>query len=332
MPVIIGRRDLIAALGGAAAWPLAAHAQQPATPVIGFLHPGPALLDAYALQLSAFRQGLGEAGFVEGRNLSIEYRWADNQYERLPALAAELVQRQVAVIVVPSSTAGTLAAKAATEKIPIVFNIGSDPVDEGLVASLTRPGGNITGVTNLFFKLTAKRLELLHDLVPSASVIALLVNPANLYTASETKEAQAAARVLGLQLIVVNAIKDSDLDGAFMTLAQHQASSLLVGADPVFITMRDRLVALAARHKVPTSYGYRDYAAIGGLTSYGTSRSDANRRVGIYAGRLLKGKKPADLPVQQPTKFELIINLKAARALGLDVPTSLLLRADEVIE
>jgi putative ABC transport system substrate-binding protein len=327
------RRDFITRIGAAtAAWPLAARAQQPAMPVIGFLHPGPAQLDAYASLLSAFRQRLGEAGFVEGRNLSIEYRWANNQYDRLLALAAELVQRQVAVIVVPSSTAATLAAKAATEKIPIVFNIGSDPVDEGMVASLTRPGGNITGVTNLFFKLTAKRLELLHDLVPSASVIALLVNPANSYTASETKEAQAAARVLGLRLIVVNATKDSDLDGAFMTLAQPQAGALLVGADPSFIAWRDRIVALAARHRVPASYAYREFAAVGGLWVYGTSRTDAMRQVGVYTGRILKGESPADLPVQQPAKFEIVLNLKTARALGLDVPTSLLLRADEVIE
>jgi putative ABC transport system substrate-binding protein len=232
----MNRREFMSLLAAAiAAWPVAARAQRSEMPVIGFLHPGPALLDAFALQLSAFRQGLGEVGFVEGRNLSIEYRWANNQYERLPALAAELVQRQVAVIVVPSSTAATLAAKAATQKIPIVFNIGSDPVDEGLVASLTRPGGNITGVTHLFIKLTAKRLELLHDLVPSTSVIALLVNPSNSYTASETKETQAAARALGLQLIVVNAIKNSDLDRAFMTLAQQQAGALLVGADPSFL-------------------------------------------------------------------------------------------------
>lgn len=233
---------------------------------------------------------------------------------------------------VPSSTAATFAAKAATGKIPIVFNIGSDPVDEGLVASLARPGGNITGVTHLFFKLTAKRLELLHDLVPSTSVIALLVNPANPYTASETKEAQAVARALGLQLIVVNAIKDSDLDGAFMTLAQQQAGALLVGADPSFIPWHDRIVALAAQHRVPASYAYREFAAVGGLMVHGTSRIDAMRQVGVYTGRILKGENPADLPVQQPAKFEIVLNLKTAKALGLDVPTATLLRADEVIE
>jgi putative tryptophan/tyrosine transport system substrate-binding protein len=262
----------------------------------------------------------------------LEYRWANNEYERLPALAAELVQRKVAVIVVAGSTAAALAAKAATKKIPIVFNIGSDPVDVGLVDSLSRPGGNVTGVSNLFFALTAKRLELLHDLVPTAAVIALLVNPMNAYTEPETRATQAAARTLGLRLDVVNAINEIDFDAAFAILVQNRAGALLVGADPVFTALRDRLVTLSARHKVPTSYGYREFTAIGGLTSYGTSRSHASRQVGIYTGRILKGEKPADLPVQQPTKFELIINLKTASALGLHVPTSILLRADEVIE
>jgi putative tryptophan/tyrosine transport system substrate-binding protein len=329
----IERRKFLVALGGAAAaWPLAAEAQQPAIPVIGFLHPGPADDLSAQQSIGAFGQGLSETGYVDGRNVSIERRWANNHYERLPALAAELVQRQVAVIVVAGSTAAALAAKAATKMIPIVFNIGSDPVDVGLVDSLSRPGANITGVSNLFFALTAKRLELLHDLVPTASVIALLVNPTNQYTEPETREAQAAARTLGLHLDVVNAVNEIDVDEAFATLVQRRAGALLVGADPVFTIMRDRLVALAAQHKVPASYAYRDYAAIGGLTSYGTSRSDSNRQVGIYTGRILKGEKPADLPVQQPSKFELIINLKTARALGLHVPTSILLRADEVIE
>jgi putative ABC transport system substrate-binding protein len=313
----------------AAAWPFAAHGQQPAMPVIGFLDPRSP--DSVEGRLRAFRQGLKETGYVEGENVAVEYRWAENQYDRLPALAAELVQRHVAVIVVFGSTAAALAAKAATEKIPIVFNIGSDPVDLGLVDSLSRPGGNVTGVGNLLFALTAKRLELLHDLVPTASVIALLVNPRNPYTAPEVRETQAVARTLGLRLVVANAINEIDVDEAFATLVQERAGALLVGADPVFVPMRYRLVSLADRHKVPTSYGYRDYAAIGGLTSYGTS-IEPNYQVGVYAGRILKGEKPADLPVQQPTKFELIINLKTARALGLDVPTSLLLRADEVIE
>jgi putative ABC transport system substrate-binding protein len=318
--------------GGAVAWPLAALAQQPAMPVIGVLHPG--LPDDPSAQqwIGAFSQGLGETGYVDSGNVSIEYRWANNEYERLPALAAELVQRKVAVIVVAGSTTAALAAKAATKKIPIVFNIGSDPVDVGLVDSLSRPGGNVTGVSNLFFALTAKRLELLHDLVPTAAVIALLVNPMNAYTEPETRVTQAAARTLGLRLDVVNAINEIDFDAAFATLVQKRAGALLVGADPVFTALRDRLVTLSARHKVPTSYGYREFTAIGGLTSYGTSRSDANRQLGIYTGRLLKGEKPADLPVQQPTKFELIINLKTASALGLHVPTSILLRADEVIE
>jgi putative tryptophan/tyrosine transport system substrate-binding protein len=328
----IGRRKFLAALGGAAAWPLAARAQQPAMPVIGVLHPG--LPDDPSAQqwIGAFSQALGETGYVDSGNVSIEYRWANNEYERLPALAAELVQRKVAVIVVAGSTAAALAAKAATKKIPIVFNIGSDPVDVGLVDSLSRPGGNVTGVSNLFFALTAKRLELLHDLVPTAAVIALLVNPMNAYSEPETRATQAAARTLGLRLDVVNAINEIDFDAAFATLVQKRAGALLVGADPVFTALRDRLVTLSARHKVPTSYGYREFTAIGGLTSYGTSRSDANRQVGIYTGRILKGEKPADLPVQQPTKFELIINLKTASALGLHVPTSILLRADEVIE
>jgi len=323
------RRKFLAALGGAAAWPLAARAQQAAMPVIGVLHPG--LPDDPSAQqmIGAFSQGLGETGYVDSGNVSIEYRWAKNEYERLPALAAELVQRKVAVIDVAGSTAAALAAKAATEKIPIVFNIGSDPVDVGLVDSLSRPGRNVTGVSNLFFALTAKRLELLHDLVPTAAVIALLVNPMNAYTEPETRATQAAARTLGLRLDVVNATNEIDFDAAFTTLVQKRAGALLVGADPVFLALR---VTLSARHKVPTSYGYREFTAIGGLTSYGTSRSDANRQVGIYTGRILKGEKPADLPVQQPTKFELIINLKTASALGLHVPTSILLRADEVIE
>jgi putative tryptophan/tyrosine transport system substrate-binding protein len=331
MAIHIERRQFIFALGGAAAaWPLAARAQQPAMPVIGLLDPRSP--DAVVDVLPAFREGLKETGYVEGENVAIEYRWGRSQYDQLPALAAELVQRQVAVIVVGGSTAAALAAKAATNTIPIVFTIGSDPVDVGLVDSLSRPGGNITGVGNLLFALTAKRLELLHDLVPTASVIALLVNPRNPYTAPEVRATQAAAHTLGLHLLVVNAINEMDVDATFPMLVQQRVGGLVVGADPVFIVMRDRLVALAARHKVPTSYPYRAYAAIGGLMSYGTNRFDANRRVGIYTGRILKGEKPGDLPVWQPTNFELIISLKTARTLGLDVPTSLLLRADEVIE
>jgi putative ABC transport system substrate-binding protein len=330
MASYIRRRELLAALGSTAAWPLAARAQQPAMPVIGLLDPRSP--DAVVDVLRAFREGLKETGYVEGENVAIEYRWGRSQYDQMPALAAELVQRQVAVIVVGGSTAAALAAKAATNTIPIVFTIGSDPVDVGLVDSLSRPGGNITGVANLLFALTAKRLELLHDLVPTASVIALLVNPKNPYTAPEVRATQAAAHTLGLHLLVVNAINEMDVDAAFPMLVQQRVGGLVVGADPVFIVMRDRLVALAARHKVPTNYPYRDYAAIGGLMSYGTNRFDASRRVGIYTGRILKGEKPGDLPVWQPTNFELIISLKTARTLGLDVPTSLLLRADEVIE
>jgi putative tryptophan/tyrosine transport system substrate-binding protein len=327
----LNRRSFITLLGGAAAWPLAARAQQPRAPVVGFLHPA-RLDDAFAPQLAAFRRGLGDLGFAEGGNLSIEYRWANEQYERLPALAAELVQRGVSVIAVPAGTSAALAAKAATQNIPIVFNIGADPVDLGLVASLSRPGGNITGISIIQHTMTAKRLELMRDLVPKVSVMGLLVNPTNLYARSETEATQAAARTLGLQVVVVNALSVSDLDGALATVVHRQAGALLVGADVTFISWRDRFVALAASHKLPISYGYRDFPAIGGLMSYGTNRADAYRQVGIYVGRILKGENPADLPVHQPAKFELVINLKAAKSIDVDIPASLLLRADEVIE
>jgi putative ABC transport system substrate-binding protein len=326
------RRECITLLGGAAAWPLGARAQQAAMPVIGFLHPASAGLEGFAPQLLAFHRGLGELGFVEGRNLSIEYRWANDQYERLPALAAELVQRQVAVIAVPAGTSAVLAAKAATQRIPIVFNIGSDPIDMGLVASLSRPGGNLTGVTILSVPLVAKRLELLHELAPTASMIGLLVNPTNSYAAPETKMVQVAATTLGLQVVVVNASKENDLDGAIATILQQGAGALLVGADVTFIPWRDRFAALAARHRLIVSYGYREFAAAGGLVSYGTNRADSYRLVGVYTGRILKGESPADLPVHQAARFELVLNLKAAKTIGLDLPTSLLLRADEVIE
>jgi len=327
------RRDVITLLGGAAAaLPLAARAQQTSVPVIGFLHPASAGLEGFAPQLSAFHRGLGELDFVEGRNLSIEYRWANDRYERLPALAAELVQRQVAVIAVPAGTSAVLAAKAATQTIPIVFSIGSDPVDMGLVASLSRPGGNITGVTILSGLLVAKRLELLRELVPTASVIGLLVNPANSYAAAETKMAQVAASTLGLQVVVGNVSKESDIDGALATIIQQQAGALLVGADVTFIPWSDRFVTLAARHKLLVSYAYREFATAGGLMSYGTNRADPYRQVGVYTGRILKGEKPGDLPVQQSTKVELVINLKTAKALGIELPMSLLMRVDEVIE
>ena len=327
------RRNFIALLSSAAAaWPLAARAQQSALPVIGFLSGGSAI--PFADRLPAFRQGLGEIGYVEGQNVTTEYRWADGQYDRLPGLAAELVGRKVAVIVVLGTTAAALAAKAATQTIPIVFVIGSDPVEVGLVTSLARPGGNITGVSQVLFTMAGKRLELLHELVPASAAVALLVNATNPYTKSEIREVQTRASALGLQLHVLNATNDSDLETAFMSLVERRAGGLLVGvgADPFFIIVRDKLVALAAGHKVPTIYGYRDFMAVGGLVSYGTDPAAAYHQIGAYTGRILKGEKPADLPVQQPSKFDLIINLKTARALGLQVPTSILLRADEVIE
>jgi putative ABC transport system substrate-binding protein len=325
------RREFITLLvSTGAVWPLAARAQKPGKPVIGFLHPSRP--DRLTVQLAAFHQGLRELDFAEGRNLAIEYRWANDQYERLPGLAAELVQRRVAVIVVPAGTSAVLAAKAATKEIPIVFNLGSDPVDIGLVTSLSRPGGNITGVSQLYYAITAKRLELLRDLLPKASIIGLLVNPENSYAGREIDVVKATVRTLGLQLVIVNAVKESDIDKAFTTLVQKRADALLVGADVIFISWRDRFVTLAGQHRLPISYGYREFPAAGGLMSYGTNRADAYRHVGIYTGRILKGERPADLPVHQPVKFELVINLKAAKAIGLDVPTSLLLRADEVIE
>ena len=324
------RRAFITLLGGAAAWPFAARGQQPAMPVVGLLSPSSA--DASVSLIEALHRGLAEAGYVEGRNVTIEYRWADGRYDRLAELAADLVRRRVTVIAAFASSAPGLAAKAATSTIPIVFQTGADPISDGLVASLNRPGGNITGVSQVFFTMAGKRLELLHELVPASAAVALLVNATNPYTESEIREVQTRASALGLQLHVLNATNDSDLETAFMSLVERRAGGLLVGADPFFIIVRDKLVALAAGHKVPTIYGYRDFMAVGGLVSYGTDPAAAYHQIGAYTGRVLKGEKPADLPVQQPTKFDLVINLKTARALGLQVPTSILLRADEVIE
>jgi putative ABC transport system substrate-binding protein len=326
------RREFITLLGGTvAAWPLAARGQQPAVPVIGFL--GGASPDRWVGRLRAFHQGLSETGYVAGRNLAIEYRWAEGQNDRLPSLAAELVGRQVSVIAAPGSVPAALAAKAATTTIPIVFEIASDPVELGLVASLARPGGNITGVTSLNAQVGPKRLELLHELVPTATVVGLLVNPTNPNEAEPTtKNLQAAARSLGLEMHVLHASAEGDFDAAFATLIQLRAGALAIGTDPLFTSRLEQLAALTVRHAVPTVYQFREFTAAGGLMSYGGSLTDTFRAAGVYTGRILKGDKPADLPVQQTTKVQLFLNLKSAKALGLTVPIPLLGRADEVIE
>ena len=327
---LLRRRDFITLLGGTAvAWPHAARAQQPAVPVIGFLSSGSTDLDADLVR--TFRQGLGEIGYVEGRNVAIEYRWAEAQYDRLPALAADLVRRHAAVIAVRGPPA-TQAAKAATTTIPIVFQIGGDPVALGFVASLNRPGGNMTGVTTLAGELGPKLLELLHELVPATTIIALLDNPSNPILGPGTGPVRAAAQALGLQLHVLNASSDRDFETVFARLVQLRAGGLVVGPDGLFSNRIEQLVALTLRHAVPTIFARREYITAGGLIGYDASITDSWRLAGVYAGRVLKGEKPADLLVQQATKLELIINLKTAKALGLTVPPSLLARADEVIE
>jgi len=325
------RREFISLIGSVAAtWPLAARAQQPAMPVIGFINVARA--KGYAPLLSAFLKGLSETGYVDGRNVAIEYRWAEEQSDRLPALVADLVHRQVAVIAA-TSTPAALAAKAATKRIPIVFTTASDPVKLGLVASLNQPGGNVTGVTQTNTEITPKRLQILHELAPTASVIALLVNPANpALSATNIKELQAAARALGLELHVLNASTERDFDGAFAKLIELRAGGLVIAGDPFFTSRIEQLAALTVRHAVPANYHNRDFAMAGGLLSYGTDYRETYRLAGNYTGRVLKGDKPADLPVQQATKVELIINLKTAKALGLNIPNTLIGRADELIE
>jgi putative ABC transport system substrate-binding protein len=324
------RRQFIALIGGVAAWPLAARGQQGTTPVIGFMRADTP--EASMAVLAAFRQGLGETGYVEKQNITIEYRWAaQDHYDQLAALAADLVRRRVSVIAAVT-TPSALAIKAATASIPIVFETGLDPVKLGLVASLNRPGGNITGVTQLSSELLSKRLGLLHDVLPAAATIGFLVDPTYPGTESQARDLQEAARTLGLQVHVINAAAETDINTAFANFAKLRVGALFVGAGTLFTRQAEQLTTLAARHALPTFYQYREYVVAGGLISYGASLTDSYRQAGVYTGRILKGEKPADLPVLQPTKFELVINLKTARTLGLTIPPGVLAIADEVIE
>jgi putative tryptophan/tyrosine transport system substrate-binding protein len=320
----VKRREFIAAMGGAAVWPIVGRAQQPTMPVVGFISP------KYDADLDAFRRGLSEAGYMEGRNVTIDIRWLDGKLDRVPAIVADLVARQVSAIA--STTAGALAAKRETSTIPIVFATGGDPVELGLVSSLNRPGGNLTGVTFLAPLMESKRLGLLHEMAPQTGVIGVLLDPEGPIADTQAKEIPEAARALGLRLAVQHASAERDLDSAFAAFAQVRAGALLVTATPFFDIQREKIIARAARHMLPAIYGRRESVEAGGLMSYGTSLTDAFRQVGVYTGQILKGEKPADMPVMQPTKYEFVINLKTAKTLGIEVPPGLSARADEVIE
>ena len=327
---MIRRRKFISLLAGAATWPLAAHAQQAAMPVIGFIRT--TTPDDSVKLVEAFRRGLGEVGYVEGRNLVIEYRYAQGQIDRLPALAADLVARRVAVLAATGGTVSARAAKAATTTIPVVFTTGDDPIKTGLVASLSRPGGNLTGVSVFGARLGAKRLALLHELIPAADTVAILLNPKNPDSEDEAKDVQEAARALGIQILVLNAGTENEIDAQFKKLVEQRVGALMLGADTFFTSQRARIATLSTYLRIPTADSVREFPEAGGLASYGASLAGIYRQAGIYVGRILKGDKPADLPVQLPTAFEFVINLKTAKTLGLEVPPSLSARADEVIE